>query len=310
MVRYPFVHSSREFFESVSIEESFASKEVLKQAENRLMSALGKKKYDLHMEELIEFSSFFVAALVAAQDGYLTNRFGKREADLAKEFFVEEKKGIKPAVLYECFRLRIREIEDKGDYYDYTTSFQDFLMLTTKYDLNKLPKWKLVRQPVWQGDVYFSGNSMNDFFRDCSEKAIVEGVKNLRKSTFPKQLQDLKAKMLPFIPTPRLKSTKSFNYVDELLKRPVSDGRHRLVWLVLSPFLVNIKKLDDEEAVDRILTFVAVAGETRSMRRFIEYNVRRARRNGLMPPTLRTLKTEHPDLYAVLPKEVVEREDS
>jgi len=29
--------------------------------------------------------------------------------------------------------------------------------------------------------------------------------------------------------------------------------------------------------------------------------VRRARRNGLMPPTLSTLKTEHPDLYSLLP---------
>jgi hypothetical protein len=42
----------------------------------------------------------------------------------------------------------------------------------------------------------------------------------------------------------------------------------------------------------------------RAMKRFVEYNVRRAKRNGLMPPTLNKLKAEHPDLYVLLPKEV------
>jgi hypothetical protein len=310
MVKYPFVQSSRDFFENVSIEESFASREVMKQAESRLMNALGKKRYDAHMEELIEFSSFFVAALVAAQDGYLTLRFGKREADRAKAVFVLEKNATKTAIMHECFKIKLREIEDGGTYFDYAASLQDYLMLATKYGLNKLPKWKLIRQPVWKGSVYFSSNSINDFFRDCSEKMITEGVKNLRKSLFPKQLRELRDRMLLFAPPPRQKSSRSYSYVDELLKHPVADGRHRFVWLVLSPFLVNIKKLEDEEAVDRIRSFVAVGGETHSMKRFIEYNVRRAKRNGLLPPTLRTLKTEHPDLYALLPKEVVERGDA
>jgi hypothetical protein len=44
------------------------------------------------------------------------------------------------------------------------------------------------------------------------------------------------------------------------------------------------------------------------MRRFIEYNVRRARRNGLLPPTFSRLKSEHPDVYGLLPKEVITAE--
>jgi hypothetical protein len=89
------------------------------------------------------------------------------------------------------------------------------------------------------------------------------------------------------------------------LKHPVSDGRHRMVWLVLAPYLVNVKKVDDEVAIEKIREFVSVAGETRDLRRFVEYNVRRARRNGLLPPTYSTLKQEHPDVYGLLPKEVV-----
>jgi len=69
--------------------------------------------------------------------------------------------------------------------------------------------------------------------------------------------------------------------------------------------LVNVRKLDDETAIEKIRAFVAAAGETSAMRRFVEYNVRRARRNGLLPPTFSTLKTEHPDIYWLLPKEVI-----
>ena len=59
--------------------------------------------------------------------------------------------------------------------------------------------------------------------------------------------------------------------------------------------------------MDKIRAFVAAKGETSSMKRFIEYNVKRAKRNGLMPPTLSKLKAEHPDIYALLPREIDQR---
>jgi len=68
--------------------------------------------------------------------------------------------------------------------------------------------------------------------------------------------------------------------------------------------LVNIKKIDDNQAVEVIRNYVSVAGESSDMKRFVEYNVKRARRNGLLPPTLSTLRNEHPDLYSLLPPEV------
>ena len=68
MVKYPFTPVSRKFFDKLPIEESFSSSEVLRQAENRLLSSIGRVRYEPHMSELIEFSSFFVAALVASQD--------------------------------------------------------------------------------------------------------------------------------------------------------------------------------------------------------------------------------------------------
>jgi hypothetical protein len=158
--------------------------------------------------------------------------------------------------------------------------------------------------------VALSDNMLNDLFGDSALAAIAEGVRNLRRGQFPRQLLGVKVDVMQYVPSPKPKTNKGYLYVEDLLAHPVSDGRHRLVWLVLAPYLVNVKKLDDETAIEKIRAFVAAAGETSAMRRFVEYNVRRARRNGLLPPTFSTLKTEHPDIYWLLPKEVVAGESA
>ncbi len=308
--RYPFAPRSRSFFESIPVEDGLASREVVGQTESRLMNALGRAKYEPHMSELVEFSSFFAAALVASQDPVLTSKFSKKEAERAKEFFVREEPSVKVTILAECFGTAF-DSEDIGDgRANYSLPFEGYLTLTSKYELAKNPKWKLARQELDRGSIRMSDNLVNDFFGDCTFAAIAEGVRNLRRAPFPKQLLGVKSDVIQYVPSPRPKTNKGYLYVEDLLAHPVSDGRHRLTWLVLAPYLVNVKKLDDEQAIEKIRAFVAAAGETSAMRRFIEYNVRRARRNGLLPPTFSTLKAEHPDLYWLLPKEVLAAESA
>lgn len=302
MVRYPFTPHSRKFFDKLPIDDSFSSSEVLRQAENRLLWSIGRVRYERHLSELIEFSSFFVAALVASQDTYLGQMFAKKEGELARNFFIRESVYEKPRILNECFQIKLSPSAVAG--YAFVMPVEDYLTVVTRFELNRAQRWKLVNQGLTEGWVYFTENEANDLFGDVSERIIYEGVKNLRKVPFPKQLSTLRERIGPYLPPPKVKSTRGYLYVEELLSRPVSDGRHRLTWLVLAPYLVNVKNLGEEEAVEKIRAFVAAKGETRSMKRFIEYNVKRAKRNGLMPPTLTKLKTEHPDLYSLLPKEV------
>lgn len=306
-LRYPFAPRSRKFFESIPVEEGLASREVVGQAQSRLLNALGRTKYEPHISELIEFSSFFAAALVASQEGFLASKFSKREAERAKVFFVREGRREKAMIMSECFGTTL-EVAEEGDKLHYSIPFESYLTLVERYELTKSPKWKLVRQALSRGTVFLSDNLLNDLFGDCAQGAILEGVKNLRRGVFPKQLLEARAGVMQYVPVQRPKTGKGYLYVEDLLKHPVSDGRHRLVWLVLAPYLVNVKKAENDEAIERIRAFVSVAGETRDMKRFVEYNVRRARRNGLLPPTLSTLRTEHPDLYWLLPKEVLAAE--
>ena len=303
-LRYPFAPRSRKFFESVPVEDGLASREVVAQTQSRLLNSIGRSRYEPHVSELVEFSSFFAAALVASQDTVLASKFSKKEAERAKIFFVREEPSMKIEVVGECFgvALALAGLEDGRA--SYSMPFEGYLSLVSKYDLGKNPKWKLARQDLDKGVVRESDNALNDLFGDCALAAIAEGVRNLRRGPFPKQLLGLKADVIQYVPSPKPRTNKGYLYVEELLAHPVSDGRHRLVWLVLAPYLVNVKKLDDEAAIEKIRAFVAAAGETSAMRRFVEYNVRRARRNGLLPPTFSTLKTEHPDIYWLLPKEV------
>lgn len=301
MVRYPFTPISRRFFDKLPIEESFSSPDVLRQSENRLLGAIKRQRYEPHMSELIEFSSFFVSALVASQDQYLGQSFAERESVSAKDFFIAEKPQDKIAIFRDGFEIRVNPAQQPG--YSYSIRVEVYLNAVTKFELRS-PRWKLVNMPLAEGVVYFTENDLNDFFGALSEKMIYGGVKNLRKVAFPKQLVTVRETVVPYLPPPKIKSSRGYLYIEELLSHPVGDGRHRLTWLVLAPYLVNVKNLEETDAVEKIRAFVAARGETSPMKRFIEYNVKRAKRNGLMPPTLNKLKSEHPDIYALLPREV------
>ena len=303
-LRYPFAPRSRRFFDSVPVEEGLASKEVIEQTKSRLLGSLGRAKYEPSMSELVEFSSFFAAALVASQDPVLLSRFSKKEGERAKGFFVREGPMNKTTILFECFGAPVQGSGAGEERQSYTVPFESYLSLVSKYEL-KDPKWHLSRQQLAMGVVRMGDNLLNDLFGDCALAAIADGVRNLKKAALPKQLAGVKDEVIQYVPSPKPKTNKGYLYVEDLLAHPVSDGRHRLTWLVLAPYLINVKKLDDEAAIEKIRAFVQAAGETSAMRRFVEYNVRRARRNGLLPPAFSTLKKEHPDIYGLLPKEVL-----
>ncbi len=306
-LRYPFAPRSRQLFETVSLDEALASKDVIVQTQNRLLNSLSRAKYEPSFTD-VDVSSFFAGALVASQDPVLASRFSKKEAERAKEFFREEKPKDKVTAMAECFGVRFQEAKVDDRQVSYSLQFEGYLSLLSKFELGRNPKWKLARQELDKGVIRVTDNMLNDLFADCALAAIADGVRNLRKAPLPRQLLGMKSEVVQYAPSPKPKTNKGYLYVETLLEHPVTDGRHRITWLILAPYLVNVKKMDDADAIERIRRFVAAAGETSAMRRFIEYNVRRARRNGLLPPTFSTLKTEHPDIFWLLPKEVTANE--
>ena len=304
-LRYPFTPHSRQFFEKVPLDEALASGDVIAQSESRLLNSLGRGKYELTFTDT-DLSSFFACALVASQDPILASKFSKKEAERAKKFFREEKPKDKVAIVAECFGASF-QTEDSDGLANYFVPFEGYLALVSKHELAKNPVWKLARQSLGGGIIRMNDNELNDLFGDCARAAISEGVRNLRKGSLPKQLLEVKTDVIQYVPSPKPRTNKGYQYIEELLKHAaVSDGRHRIAWLILSPWTVSVKLLSDDQAIDLIQNYVTAGGNVDAgMKRFIAYNVRRARRLGLMPPTMSKLKAEHSDIYALLPKEIM-----
>ena len=97
-------------------------------------------------------------------------------------------------------------------------------------------------------------------------------------------------------------------WIERLMENPVDDGRHRLLWLVIAPYLVNVKKLSLDEAYEEAKRYFEECDRVKRLRgRFdhrIRYYLQYAARKNLRPLSLRSLreKPEYQDLWRIVDK--------
>lgn len=106
-------------------------------------------------------------------------------------------------------------------------------------------------------------------------------------------------------------SGSGYDYIAKLLTHPVDDGRHRILWMVISPYVANVmKNMTREKALDIVRIYLKLCNELDPTDAYNEekivYYVERAKRDGLMPPHLETIKNSDPDLYAIITKAIGE----
>ena len=78
----------------------------------------------------------------------------------------------------------------------------------------------------------------------------------------------------------------SSSYIDKLLENPIKDERHRVVGQILAPYLVNVKGFSETDAISEISEYISrcrALKETSVNEAYISYQVRYAKRRGLMP---------------------------
>ena len=182
-----------------------------------------------------------------------------------------------------------------------TCPFEKYLGVTTEYELTREARWQLVNMRLSGGLVYFSVNDVRDLFAALVQGLMISGMRSLRSQPVPAFVQSLVDEFRPLIPRPPPRQRTQFDYIGRLLERPITDGRHRVIWLILAPYFTTVKGMDEASAAEAVLSYI---GDAR-YKQFIRYNVRRAMRSGLFQLSEQSIRQKHPDILAVLPKGVL-----
>ncbi len=327
LVKYPFLRSARDFLLSYPLDEVVESvyRPILDQARYRLTLAVKNPKFDVqnvrmlgyesyerrtrdtkHPEEVIEFYSYFVAVLASKNEPFLTLALARTEAARAKTFFVKEPPQQMIALLKEAAGLEELRAESGaerggGGPVAITCPFEKYLEVITGYELTREPRWQLVNVRLSGGLVHFTVNDVRDLFAALVQGLMISGMRSLRSAPVPGFVQSLVEEFRPLIPRPPPRQQTQFDYVKRLLEHPITDGRHRVIWLILAPYFTTVKGMDEASATDAVLSYI---GDTK-YKQFIRYNVKRAMKSGLFPLSEQSIRRKHPDIMAVLPKGVL-----
>jgi Primase X len=326
VVKYPFLPSAREKLNAYPLDDETVKMlhdPIMSQAFHRLDSAIKRLRLGENMQsvrdfryesyrtrtkdtgpnsDVIDFYSYFTAVFGAKDEPYLMNALARTEATRAKSFFVTENPANVVSILREMINLELTLLPDEVTV---TIPVMNYLQVSTRYDLNKKgDRFKLVNLPLDSGIVYCSINTMKDLFAAVVQGFMLSGMRSLRRSPIPDFIRPLVDELRPQIPVRPASSRGQYQYVERLLQRKITDGRHRVIWLILAPYFVTVKGMDEGSAIEAVLSYI---GDTK-YRQFISYNVKRAVRNGLLPPTEASLRSKHPDIVQVLPKDVIQYE--
>jgi hypothetical protein len=98
----------------------------------------------------------------------------------------------------------------------------------------------------------------------------------------------------------------SISWIEKLLQTPIDDYRKFVIWRILAPYLINVRKCSEDEAYNVIRNWLDKCSQLRklnfSSNYLIKYNINSAKRNGYLSISLEKLKVENTYLYNVLAK--------
>ena len=90
-------------------------------------------------------------------------------------------------------------------------------------------------------------------------------------------------------------------WIEKLLQTPIDDYRKNSVNLILAPYLINVKKVPYDDALNIINSWLSKCGKLRQLDQNFDYTVRYAlkysAKNGHRPLKIDTLKIKNPILY-------------
>ena len=96
-----------------------------------------------------------------------------------------------------------------------------------------------------------------------------------------------------------------FSWVEKVVEKGLPDGRKRFILYVLSAYLVNVKRLDEDEALHAVQEFLDNSCKNygkceKVYESFIRGDLQRVKSKGLRPTTLEKLSEKDPELISLV----------
>ena len=150
-------------------------------------------------------------------------------------------------------------------------------------------EYELVNQRLGGGAVILGSDRMKGLLGEAAAREMMKGLP-IRLNELPPQVVEYSKGVRIRVKGSEAKEKRdkaSEAWIEDLLKTPIPDVRHRTVNLILAPYLVNSRGLDVEQATKIIVEYIERCKEiepsTKVTERYIEYQCNYAKRRGLKP---------------------------
>jgi hypothetical protein len=147
--------------------------------------------------------------------------------------------------------------------------------------------------------------SIKPLLRDFRRYLIDQQIAEERRVRVRRQNNNNRRRNLIDYNCSRQGGASSIGWIERLLQTPLYDFRKYCVWRILTPYLLNIKKLSAQESVDIIRQWLVQCDSLRSLDFRISVDQRiidglDSAEKGYLPISLEKLKEENPQLYSYL----------
>jgi hypothetical protein len=136
-----------------------------------------------------------------------------------------------------------------------------------------------------------------------------EELKARKKKQREQQQQIIKSRNNSFYPTGTFQIPQQYQYIeDRLLKTPIDDDRKLVVGIILSRYLINVKRLEYEKAYEIIWQWLDSCAKIKRLepsrsyfdQEVVRYQLDLAQKNGIPAMTETKLQEKYPGLYSKL----------
>ncbi|MDE1822731.1 MAG: DNA primase noncatalytic subunit PriX [Candidatus Micrarchaeota archaeon] len=168
----------------------------------------------------------------------------------------------------------------------FSLGFADFLMFAPKSS-----EFSLIRHGLSDGCVRLP--------KESTCKVMEGAIAELISRNLPIKLKELPKKVVDYSRLVKVPAEKAvaqtrvkgnYAWIETVLQNPIADVRHRAVNLILAPYLVNVRGLDEESAARIITGYIEkckmLNPDTRINETYIKYQCRYAREKKMRPLSL------------------------